>query len=465
MATYNTDGSFLAVGPGSTTIKAVLEGGLEATATLTVTNLVTALDIEPASNTVSVGGTAAFTVTATLADGSLVDYTREVTWLIDDAGVAAYNSNGSFVALAPGSTTVRAVSAGGLEASAQLNVTAPLPPPGSNVSYIYAVANNGINVFAADLDAGTFARLGALAITGKRGLFLAYDRINQRIWANRSRTEKLSGFDLIPSTGLGNRTSEFAFVAGSEGRRWAIDPNRPIAFASWLVPSPGVGAHAVEGSPPYLSPISGPLDGQVFQVLDMEIVSGEDESTAALLSGGMIRGYAYGDDRQFTELADSPLKPRVFAPRDLVIDPTSACGWAPGMDGVDGFKLGAASITPLPGFPRTDVDARSGAVLSPTKVAFADDRGRIQVFDYDANSCALTESGSPVDTGLETVRDIVTGPGGLLFVLGSVPGGVPDVDPDRVQAFRLNGSGELEALGPALDAGVFATDLLALRFL
>ena len=463
VATPNTQGSFIAVAPGSTTVKAVLEGGLEATATLTVTNPVTALVIEPSSITAAPGGIAVYSAKATFVDGSVVDYTNDVSWSVDDPSVATYNTAGSFVALAPGSTTVRARTGTGLEATANLNVTAPPPPPpppGGNVTFVYSVANDGVHLFTADLDAGTFEPAGVMNISGNRGLFMAYDPDAVRIWVNRSRTERNQGFDLDLSTGWGVRAAEFGSVGGGEGRRWAIDPFRALAFSSWLVPT-GTGAYRVSSSPPYFARVPHPLDGQGFQVQDIRILPGPTESTLLALAGGRLHAYTYGHALQFVELTGSPYTP-LGGRRDLVVDQLSGCVWLAGVGGVDAFKLESGGISPQAGFPRTDLPLESGVVIGANKVAFAEAESLIHVYDSNAADCSLTEAaGSPVVTQLGAFRDLVPGPEGTLFAVGSKPGGTPDVDPDIVQAFRLTAD-KLEWFGPTRPTGIFATDALAI---
>ena len=148
VATVSPTGEVTAVGPGETTIRAVLNDADEATATVTVGRAITSLAINPESTTTPVGGTAAFSAIATFNDGTTVDYSKYVTWLVDDVNVAQHDSLGTFTALGPGSTTVRAVLDDGREASATLTVTNPVSAltiePGS-----ITAAVGGIVLFSA----------------------------------------------------------------------------------------------------------------------------------------------------------------------------------------------------------------------------------------------------------------------------------------------------------------------------
>jgi uncharacterized protein YjdB len=105
-------GRVRALGPGSTEVRAALDGQA-ATATLTVTGArLVSVAIEPAMAMVQVGRQQMFRATAAFDDGGRLDVTDQAMWLTDDTKVAAISnapsSRGVLTALAPGKTTVRA---------------------------------------------------------------------------------------------------------------------------------------------------------------------------------------------------------------------------------------------------------------------------------------------------------------------------------------------------------------------
>jgi uncharacterized protein YjdB len=93
--------------------------------TLTVTApTLTALAIQPTSQSILRGESHQFTATATYSDGSTANVTRSATWTSANATIATVNNTGLATGVGIGTTTVTA-SLSGQSASASLTVTAP----------------------------------------------------------------------------------------------------------------------------------------------------------------------------------------------------------------------------------------------------------------------------------------------------------------------------------------------------
>ncbi len=111
VATINRMGRATSVGTGTTTISAAYMG-LTASSTLTVTNPVpTSLQVSPIAPTMSVGGSAPFTATVILSDGTTRNVTNMATWVSDDPGVAGVTTarmRGVVTAVGTGSATITA---------------------------------------------------------------------------------------------------------------------------------------------------------------------------------------------------------------------------------------------------------------------------------------------------------------------------------------------------------------------
>lgn len=121
-----TQGSVLAVAPGSATITATV-GNVSGTATVTVlAATLTSLAISPAAPSVPIGSTAPLTARGTYSDGSVLDVTQSVTWVSDNTTIAtvsnASGSRGVVSGLVRGTTVVRA-SLDGQSATATLTVS------------------------------------------------------------------------------------------------------------------------------------------------------------------------------------------------------------------------------------------------------------------------------------------------------------------------------------------------------
>ena len=116
-------GTVTAIGPGSATITAMIDGrsGL---AQVTVVAPVASVVLSPSSVALNVGGTATLVATVRDAAGATLA-NRSVSWSSSNAAVAQVNAAGSVVALTPGSATITATSEG-RNATALVVVTNPV---------------------------------------------------------------------------------------------------------------------------------------------------------------------------------------------------------------------------------------------------------------------------------------------------------------------------------------------------
>jgi uncharacterized protein YjdB len=117
--TIDTAGVFKALAPGSTTVTAT-NGTVSGSAIVIVTstNLITAITISPATVSIVVGNTTSFTAKDQLSNVINVN----VVWNSSNITVGTINTEGLFMALAPGSTTVTATN-GTVSGSAIVTVT------------------------------------------------------------------------------------------------------------------------------------------------------------------------------------------------------------------------------------------------------------------------------------------------------------------------------------------------------
>jgi uncharacterized protein YjdB len=120
IATVSGDAGFegvaTAIARGSATITAAL-GGVTGSAALSVTDAVlNTIDVTPATASLPLGTTQAFTATGVYSDGTTHDLTGRATWSSSDATLVsvsnATGSQGVATAVAPGSVTITAVLSG-----------------------------------------------------------------------------------------------------------------------------------------------------------------------------------------------------------------------------------------------------------------------------------------------------------------------------------------------------------------
>src|SRR5205807_1975746 len=123
-----TKGVATGVAAGSTTISATLSG-VSGSTPLTVTQpapTLSSITVAPATASVDVGGTQAFSATAHYSDGTTANVSAQVTWASSDIGVATVSGSGLATAKSAGSATISATMSG-KSGSASLTVTAPAP--------------------------------------------------------------------------------------------------------------------------------------------------------------------------------------------------------------------------------------------------------------------------------------------------------------------------------------------------
>jgi RHS repeat-associated protein len=99
-------GNVTGITPGAATITATAEG-LSATASVTVTKVLTAIVVSPATLTLAHHATGQLTATATYSDGSTGDVTSSATWTTSNAAAASV-ANGTVSGEAPGIATITA---------------------------------------------------------------------------------------------------------------------------------------------------------------------------------------------------------------------------------------------------------------------------------------------------------------------------------------------------------------------
>jgi plastocyanin/uncharacterized protein YjdB len=127
VATINPAGLATADNPGTSAIKATLNGVAGSTVFTVGPAVVQSIVVSPANPTVQQGGTQAFTAMGTFSNHSTRDITSQVTWTSSAANVATINASGVATAVAPGSASVSAA-LGGITGSTGLTVT-PTPTP------------------------------------------------------------------------------------------------------------------------------------------------------------------------------------------------------------------------------------------------------------------------------------------------------------------------------------------------
>lgn len=145
MATVSASGVVTAIGAGSATITAAVDG-ITGAATLSITaappapvaNVVVAV----APTTVAAGGSAQANVTLTDASGKVLTG-RTIAWSSSMPSLATINASGTITAVAAGTSTIRATSEGKTGANT-VTVTAPVAP--SVASVTVSVNPTAINV-------------------------------------------------------------------------------------------------------------------------------------------------------------------------------------------------------------------------------------------------------------------------------------------------------------------------------
>ncbi len=111
VATVSSSGLVSAVTPGAATITATSEGRSGQSAVTVTPDPVATVFIAPTRDTLAVGADRALIATVQTDDGTVLT-DRPIGWSVNNASVASVSSAGVVTALAPGTTTVLAVSEG-----------------------------------------------------------------------------------------------------------------------------------------------------------------------------------------------------------------------------------------------------------------------------------------------------------------------------------------------------------------
>ena len=121
VATVSGSGEVTGVSEGSTTVTATA-GGVEGSASVTVTVPVAEVEVVPGSAELEAGETVQLTATPRDGAGNALD--REVSWASDDESVATVDDSGEVTGVAEGTATVSATSEG-VSGDATITVTPP----------------------------------------------------------------------------------------------------------------------------------------------------------------------------------------------------------------------------------------------------------------------------------------------------------------------------------------------------
>jgi hypothetical protein len=123
IASISPTGLATAVAPGTTTISAISQG-VTGNATLTITlAALAAITVTPSVSTIGDGTTLQFVATGLFTDGTNQPLISGVTWVSSVPAVASISPTGLATAVAPGTTTISAISQG-VTGNATLTITA-----------------------------------------------------------------------------------------------------------------------------------------------------------------------------------------------------------------------------------------------------------------------------------------------------------------------------------------------------
>jgi len=119
-ATVTATGLAIGAAPGTSTIKAFLNGQ-QGTVSVTVGPALASIRVSPVTATIAVGTSQAFTATGTYSDNSQRNVTAGVTWS-SSSGAATVGANGVAQGVSPGQTSITAA-LGTVNSSANLTIT------------------------------------------------------------------------------------------------------------------------------------------------------------------------------------------------------------------------------------------------------------------------------------------------------------------------------------------------------
>jgi uncharacterized protein YjdB len=124
VATVDQSGTVLAIGGGSTTIRAqTADGGFEASAAIEAIVPVTGVTLDTNTLDLNVGNTQQFTATIEPPNAT----NQNMTWSSDDESVATVDQSGNVQAIGGGNTTIRVVTEdGSFEAAASIEAIVPV---------------------------------------------------------------------------------------------------------------------------------------------------------------------------------------------------------------------------------------------------------------------------------------------------------------------------------------------------
>ncbi len=108
VATITAAGVASAVGTGTSTISAALDGITGSTVLTVSPAVLESIAVTPANTSLPVGETEEFTATGTLSDNSTEDLTKQATWASSDTTWATISAAGLATAVAPGPVTISA---------------------------------------------------------------------------------------------------------------------------------------------------------------------------------------------------------------------------------------------------------------------------------------------------------------------------------------------------------------------
>ena len=232
VATVSASGGVTAVGAGSATITATVDG-VTGSASLTVTSptppppaAVASVTVALGTSSLVVGGTTA--ATATLRDaGGTVLTGRPVAWSSSDGTVASVSAAGTVSAVGAGTVTVTATS-GGVTGSATLSVTPAPPAPVAAVSV--ALGTSSLTTGGTTTATATLRDASGNVLTGRAVTWTSSDAAVATVSAGGQVTAVAPGSATITATSGG--------VSGSAAVTVAAPPPAPVASVTVSLGTP-----------------------------------------------------------------------------------------------------------------------------------------------------------------------------------------------------------------------------------